>query len=110
LASFRVGRIDSLPPGKMIGAKVDGQKILVANIGGELYAMGSECNHMGGQLDKGKLEGSVVTCPRHGSRWDVKTGKLVQFPKNILCFTVGFPTSSLATIQIERRVKSSPRQ
>ena len=63
----------------MIGAEIDGQKILVANIGGEFYAMGSECNHMGGQLDKGKLEGNVVTCPRHGSRWDVKTGKLVQF-------------------------------
>jgi 3-phenylpropionate/trans-cinnamate dioxygenase ferredoxin subunit len=79
LVSFRVARVGGLPPGKMIGAELDGQKILVANIGGEFYAMGSECNHMGGQLDKGKLEGNVVTCPRHGSRWDVKTGKLVQF-------------------------------
>jgi nitrite reductase/ring-hydroxylating ferredoxin subunit len=74
-----VAKIGSLPPGKMIGVEVDGQKILVANIDGEFYAMGSECNHMGGQLEKGKLEGNVVTCPRHGSRWDVKTGKLVQF-------------------------------
>jgi nitrite reductase/ring-hydroxylating ferredoxin subunit len=65
----------------MIGAEVDGHKILVANIDGAFYAMGSVCNHMGGQLDKGKLEGNVVTCPRHGSRWDVKTGKLVQFPE-----------------------------
>jgi nitrite reductase/ring-hydroxylating ferredoxin subunit len=83
LASFRVAKTGSLPPGKMIGAEIDGQKILVANIGGELYAMSSECNHMGGQLDKGKLQGNVVTCPRHGSRWDVKTGKLVQFSESL---------------------------
>ena len=37
------------------------------------------CNHRGGPLGKGKLEGSVITCPWHGSKWDIKTGKLVEF-------------------------------
>ena len=64
----------------MLGADVGGQKILVANIGGEFFAMRSVCNHMGGPLEKGKLEGNVVTCPWHHSKWDVKTGKLIEFP------------------------------
>jgi nitrite reductase/ring-hydroxylating ferredoxin subunit len=67
----------------MVGAEIDGQKLLLANVEGEFYAMCSVCNHMGGQLDKGKLEGNIVTCPRHGSKWDVKTGKLVQFDRQL---------------------------
>jgi nitrite reductase/ring-hydroxylating ferredoxin subunit len=63
----------------MVGVLFDGQKVLVANIGGEYFAMRSVCNHMGGPLDIGTLEENVVTCPLHGSKWDVKTGKLVKF-------------------------------
>ncbi|HEV2390393.1 MAG TPA: Rieske 2Fe-2S domain-containing protein [Nitrososphaerales archaeon] len=77
---YQIANVKDIAPGTMVGAEVGGKKILVANIGGEFFAMGSVCNHRGGPLDKGKLEGNVVTCPWHGSRWDVKTGKLVEFP------------------------------
>jgi nitrite reductase/ring-hydroxylating ferredoxin subunit len=63
----------------MIGADVNGERILIANVGGELFAMRATCNHMAGPLDEGTLEGNVVTCPLHGSKWDVKTGSLVEF-------------------------------
>ena len=76
---YQVAKVKDLAPGTMVGAEIAGKKILVANIGGEFFAMGSVCNHRGGPLEKGKLAGSVVTCPWHGSRWDVKTGKLVEF-------------------------------
>jgi nitrite reductase/ring-hydroxylating ferredoxin subunit len=79
LASFPIAKTSDITPGKMIGAQIDGEKILVANVDGQFYAMRAVCNHMGGALDKGKLENNVVTCPLHGSKWDVKTGKLVQF-------------------------------
>jgi nitrite reductase/ring-hydroxylating ferredoxin subunit len=65
----------------MVGVEAGGERILVANVGGEFYAMRAKCNHMGGPLDKGTLENNVVTCPLHGSRWDVKTGQLVQFSR-----------------------------
>lgn len=81
MSSTPVARVGEVPPGKMIGAEVSGQKILVANVGGEFYAMRAKCNHMGGPLDKGTLENNVVTCPLHGSKWDVKTGALVQFTR-----------------------------
>jgi nitrite reductase/ring-hydroxylating ferredoxin subunit len=65
----------------MIGIEAGGERVLVANVGGAFYAMRAKCNHMGGPLDKGTLEGSVVTCPLHGSKWDVTTGRLVQFAR-----------------------------
>ena len=81
LALSPVAQVEEVPPGKMIGAEVSGEKILVANVGGEFYAMRAKCNHMGGPLDKGTLENNVVTCPLHGSKWDVKTGALVRFTR-----------------------------
>jgi len=76
-----VAKLEDVPPGKMVGADVGDERILVANVDGELFAMRAKCNHMGGPLDRGTLEKSVVTCPLHGSKWDVKTGALVQFTR-----------------------------
>jgi 3-phenylpropionate/trans-cinnamate dioxygenase ferredoxin component len=81
MAGTLVAKVGDVPPGKMVGAVANGQKILVANIDGHFFAMRSVCNHMGGPLEKGTLEGNVVTCPLHGSKWDVKTGRLVRFTR-----------------------------
>ena len=81
MTTLAVARTGDIPQGAMIGADAGGVRVLVANVGGEFFAMRAKCNHMGGPLDKGKLEGSVVTCPLHGSKWDVKTGALVQFSR-----------------------------
>jgi len=76
-----VAQVEGIPVGKMIGAEVAGERVLIANVDGELFAMRARCNHMGGPLDRGTLEKNVVTCPLHGSKWDVKTGLLVQFAR-----------------------------
>jgi nitrite reductase/ring-hydroxylating ferredoxin subunit len=74
-----VAKVADLPVGSMIGADVGEERILIANVGGELFAMRATCNHMGGSLEDGTLEGNVVTCPLHGSKWDVKSGGLLEF-------------------------------
>lgn len=76
-----VAKTSDLPIGKMLGVTVGADKILLANVGGKIYAMRSVCNHMGGPLERGKLNGKVVTCPIHGSKWDVETGKMVEFTR-----------------------------
>jgi nitrite reductase/ring-hydroxylating ferredoxin subunit len=81
LPVYPVALVTEVPPGKMVGADVSGERILVANVGGEFYAMHAKCNHMGGPLDKGTLENNVVICPLHGSMWDVRTGALVHFAR-----------------------------
>jgi glycine betaine catabolism B len=64
----------------MIAVEVDGEKVCVANVEGKYYAIGNVCTHMGGPLAEGKLEGNVVQCPWHGSRFDVATGKVLRPP------------------------------
>lgn len=79
MPSFPVAKTGDLPPGKMVAVEIEGERILVTNVAGRLYAMRAICNHMGGHLDRGTLEGNVVTCPLHKSRWDVTSGKLLWF-------------------------------
>ncbi|HYC11542.1 MAG TPA: non-heme iron oxygenase ferredoxin subunit [Nitrososphaerales archaeon] len=78
--SFRIGKASEIPPGKVVGFTVDGSKVLVSNIDGEFHAIGSVCTHAGGPLEKGTLEGQVITCPWHGSRFDVTDGEVVSGP------------------------------
>lgn len=58
-----------------------GKEILVTKIDGSYYAIDNKCTHMGGSLYDGKLEGANVVCPRHGSVFDARTGKVVQSGK-----------------------------
>lgn len=55
-------------------------ELVVANVNGKFYAMRGLCNHQGGPLAEGEIEGNIVTCPWHGSKWDITTGKMVEFP------------------------------
>ncbi len=74
----KVAKTKDVPPGKSIGVEVDGKKVLLANVDGRFYAVDAVCSHMGGDLTKGKFDGRIVTCPRHGAQYDVTTGELVK--------------------------------
>ena len=77
MAEFvRVARFSEIPPGTMVGVKAKGKEILVANVDGEAYAIGDKCSHLRAKLHEGTLEGTVVECPWHGSRFDVTDGGL----------------------------------
>lgn len=58
---------------------VNGHEILIARVGERFYAVDGRCPHMGGRLAQGRLEGTVVTCPRHGSRFDLADGSVVRW-------------------------------
>lgn len=59
---------------------VDSKTLLVARVNGSLYVMEGICSHRGGELWKGELSGYTVTCPRHGSQFDVRSGKNLKGP------------------------------
>ncbi len=69
-------RIDDLPPGSalLVG------NVAVFNVEGSLCATQATCTHKQGPLNEGQLDGSTVTCPWHGSRFDVCTGAVMQGP------------------------------
>ena len=73
----RVADKAELPTNKMIIVVVGGKEVLLANVDGSYYAIANTCTHAGGSLAKGSLDGNTVTCPRHGARFDLMTGKAV---------------------------------
>lgn len=76
----KVAQVSEVPPGKMKIVKVGGVEIAIANVDGSFYAIPNKCTHAGGPLGKGKLNGNVVQCPFHGSKFDVRTGAVVGPP------------------------------
>lgn len=77
----KIGKISDVKDGTMKKFEVEGKDILVSNIGGKFYAINNKCTHRNGDLSQGKLEGSIVTCPKHGSKFDVTTGNVISGPK-----------------------------
>ncbi len=70
---------DGIQEGQMTGVTVEGKSVLVAKTGGQFYAASNICPHLRGRLSHGRLNGTIVTCPRHGSRFDLKNGRVVRW-------------------------------
>ena len=60
---------------------LDDRDVLVVNYNKKYYALDNTCPHAGGKLSSGTLEGNIVTCPRHGSKFNITTGMGVSGPK-----------------------------
>ena len=73
---MRVAATSEIQADKMKMVQYKGQAICLANIMGKYYAIRNTCTHLGGPLAQGKLEGRVVECPWHGSRFDLTTGEV----------------------------------
>jgi nitrite reductase/ring-hydroxylating ferredoxin subunit len=76
----RVANKSEIGTGKMKKVLIEDREILIVNVEGIYYAVDNLCTHYGGNLSEGFLEGNVVTCPNHGSKFDVTTGKVVSPP------------------------------
>ena len=82
MAEFiEVAKTGELKDGVMKAVNVAGRAVLLARVADKYYAANNRCPHMGGNLSAGKLEGSVVTCPLHGSQFDLKDGHVVRWLK-----------------------------
>jgi 3-phenylpropionate/trans-cinnamate dioxygenase ferredoxin subunit len=78
---IEVSKIDELKDGTMRAVSAAGREILLARVGDKYYAVDGRCLHMQGDLSQGKLEGTIVTCPRHGSQFDISNGRVVRWLK-----------------------------
>jgi len=75
-----IGRIETFPEGKLKKVQVAGEDVVVANVGGKIYAIAASCTHRGAPLDEGELERTTLVCPWHGGQFDITTGKVVSPP------------------------------
>ncbi|MGQ0803954.1 MAG: non-heme iron oxygenase ferredoxin subunit [Actinomycetota bacterium] len=65
---------DEVAAGRSRRCVIDGQAVLVCNVGGAYFAVADVCTHDRGALGEGRLRGSIIECPRHGARFDVRDG------------------------------------
>ncbi len=79
-AFVAAARASELAPGAMKWVAIDRERVLIANVGGTLYAIQDVCGHRRESLSKGTLQGYVVECPLHFACFDVRSGKFISGP------------------------------
>jgi nitrite reductase/ring-hydroxylating ferredoxin subunit len=77
---MKVAKKKDVVEGEPFCALFEEKPIAIFNIGGAYYAIDSTCTHMGGPLCQGTLSEDIIRCPWHGSKFDVKSGKVVGGP------------------------------
>jgi len=77
----KVASIGQVADGQIVPIEAGGNKLLLANVGGQLHAAQRKCPHLGFNLCRGSLEDNAVVCPLHKARFDLTTGKIERDPK-----------------------------
>ena len=92
--------LSQLPPGERRLVEWEDLEIGVFNCGGTVYAIEDRCSHDDGPLIDGELdeESCTIECPRHGSRFDIRTGK----PKTLPAYV---PVDTFAVIIEDDTIK-----
>jgi|SRR5687768_3070179 nitrite reductase/ring-hydroxylating ferredoxin subunit len=94
----KLGMLSELPPGTGRHVRLADRAVALFNVDGEVYAIDGSCTHRGGPLGDGQLDGSVVTCPWHGARFDVRTGVVLSppAPRNAQIYKVSVDAGAIA--------------
>ena len=71
----------ALPEGHIVPSYPMGVNVILARVGGAVYAVSGMCLHMACPLFTGKLEGYIITCPCHDWQFDIRTGKFLDAPE-----------------------------
>ena len=75
-----IASVNDLEVGERLFLEIDGQEIVLFNIAGYVYAIGDVCSHDSGPLGEGDVDQYEIICPRHGARFDVRTGEVTALP------------------------------
>ena len=78
---IHVAAFNDVPKGEAKAVKLgEGRSIALFNVDGEYYAIEDVCTHDGAPLAHGRFRGEEITCPRHGARFDLRTGTALTLP------------------------------
>mgnify|MGYP003465659840 CR=1 FL=1 len=73
-------KADEIAPGGMKNVELEGRELVICNIDGRFYAIERRCGHMNAPLEKGTLDGKVITCAMHSAQFDATTGEALSGP------------------------------
>ena len=79
-AYTRVASLDEVPEGTLFGVVMDGHRVCLANVDGEIYALQDNCSHQDFPLSAGCIEDGRIECAWHGARFDPASGRAVALP------------------------------
>ena len=74
MSRIPIGNIEKYPEGSVSAVEVENKRIALCNVNGELFGIDAVCSHAEELLHLGELDGNLLSCPRHGAKFDVKTG------------------------------------
>ncbi|MGI8758458.1 MAG: Rieske 2Fe-2S domain-containing protein [Acidimicrobiales bacterium] len=96
-----VAKVGDVEPGTVTTVDVDGTAVALANVGGALCAVDDTCPHAGASLGAGSLEGTRLSCPRHGAAFDVRSGAVLGGPadEGLRCHAVAL-VDNVVSVQI----------
>ena len=77
---IKVATVGEIPPGSAKQVTLDGRKVAVVNVKGAIYAIDDVCTHEDESLSAGPVVGEIITCPKHGSRFHLPTGRVLSLP------------------------------
>jgi 3-phenylpropionate/trans-cinnamate dioxygenase ferredoxin subunit len=80
MAFVKVIKTGDVPPGTTKVCEVADRCLAICNVNGEFYAIDDICTHDDAPLDQGDLDGYEIECPRHGARFDIRTGAVTDLP------------------------------
>lgn len=109
----RVASSEEIRAGEMFSTTVDNTKLLLSRVDGQVHAVIDKCTHLGMPMRKGTFDGKVITCPFHGSRFDIQTGENLDWVTNIMgmnapgwackLIEMGKKPAPLTTLRVEER-------
>jgi 3-phenylpropionate/trans-cinnamate dioxygenase ferredoxin component len=79
MTRYEAAIVEQVPTGEMISLTLGSAQVLIANIGGEFFALNDLCPHLAVPLSQGSLKGPCVVCPGHGSEFDLGTGDVIKW-------------------------------
>lgn len=77
---YAIAPVSEVPEGERLFFELEGQPIVLFSSNDGFYATGDVCSHDGGDIGQGELDGFEIICPRHGARFDIRTGRVLQLP------------------------------
>jgi 3-phenylpropionate/trans-cinnamate dioxygenase ferredoxin component len=80
LEFIEIAPLDQLPHGERLFVEISGKPIVLFNLAGKLFAIGDVCSHDNGPVGDGEIDENEIICPRHGGRFDIRTGKAASLP------------------------------
>ena len=80
MGRYRIAATAEVPPGYATVVEAGDLSLAVCNVDGEFFVIDDHCTHDNGPLGEGQLYGDQIECPRHGARFNVRTGKVTRMP------------------------------